>query len=115
MVNVLSFGINYIGDNKGIKPGIHSEIEALIKLKSLKNIKKYKSINLLVIRFSKKYKLQSSKPCINCICSLRHLSNKYGIHIKHVFYSNDNDIVKTNLDILINDKDKHICSFVSNF
>jgi hypothetical protein len=115
MVNVISYGINYIGDSKGIHPGLHSEIDALIKLKSIKNIKKYKSINLLVIRFSKKNKLQSSKPCINCICSLKHLSNKFGLNIKHVYYSDDDNIVKTNLDLLINDDNKHVCSFVNNF
>ena len=114
MVNTLSFGINYVGDKKGILPGLHAEIDGLNKLSNIKNKKKSLSINLLIIRVSKNYKLQSSKPCFNCICSMINISKKKGYHIKHIYYSDNDTIVKTNLNILMNE-DKHICSFINHF
>ena len=113
MVNILSFGINYIGDTKGITPGLHAEIDGLIKLNKNKT-KKNMNINLLIIRFSKNYTLQSSKPCINCICSMIHISKKKGYNIKHIYYSDNNNIVKTNLRTLM-EEEKHICSFINHF
>jgi hypothetical protein len=114
MVNVLSFGINYVGDNKGIIPGIHAEIDGLNKLNTMRNKKKCITINLLIIRFSKNHTLQSSKPCYNCICSMIHISKKKGYNIKHIFYSDNNNIVKSNLKILM-EEEKHICSFINKF
>ena len=47
-------GINQLGDVDGKTPGIHAEHNALLKLKPLKLKKKLESINILVVRFSKK-------------------------------------------------------------
>ena len=51
-----------MGDSDGLEPGIHAEHNALLKLKPIKIKRKLESINLLVVRFSKTSKIQSSKP-----------------------------------------------------
>lgn len=109
--NILSFGFNRMGDINGNEAGVHAEHDAINKLKPLERKKKLESINLLVIRFSKNNKLQNSKPCANCIQTLKTLPEKKGYKIKNIFYSNDNgDIVKSNLKNLENE-DLHYSRF----
>lgn len=104
--NILSYGVNKMGDTEGLKPGIHAEHDALLKLIPNKK-RKLKNINLLVIRVSGKNKLQSSKPCNNCIQMMRRLSIKKGYKIQNVYYSDNNEnIVKTTLYALDNEE-KH--------
>ena len=64
---ILHFGTNMMGDIDGTTPGIHAEHNALSKLKPIKYKKRLEQINILVIRVSKTNKIQSSKPCNNCI------------------------------------------------
>ena len=104
--NILSYGVNKMGDTEGLKPGIHAEHDALLKLIPNKK-RKLKNINLLVIRVSGKNKLQSSKPCNNCIQMMKKLSIKKGYKIQNVYYSDNNEnIVKTTLYALDNEE-KH--------
>ena len=99
-INILSFGFNKIGDSDGNEAGIHAEHDAINKLKPLEKKKNLKPVNLLVIRFSKKNKLQNSKPCANCIQTMKKLPEKKGYKIKDIYYSNDNeDIIKSNFKI----------------
>jgi hypothetical protein len=100
--NILSFGFNKMGDPDRHKNGIHAEHDAINKLKPLdRNKKKLESINLLVIRFSKNNKLQISKPCANCIQTMKILPERKGYKIRNIYYSNDNgEIIKSNLKIL---------------
>ena len=99
--NILSFGFNKMGDIDGNEPGIHAEHDAINKLKPLDKKKKLEPINLLVIRFSKNNKIQSSKPCANCIQNMKTLPKKKGYKIKNIYYSNDNEeIVKSSIKIL---------------
>ena len=112
-VKILSYGINQIGDKQGLQPGIHAEVDGLNKLMPLKTKGKLKHVNLIVIRISKKNKLQSSKPCIKCIQTLIN-SKKKGYHIRHIYYSDhNNNIIKTNLNSLLKE-DIHISSFFRN-
>jgi cytidine deaminase len=95
---ILSYGVNQIGNTKGQNPGIHAECDAILKLRPLKNKKKLQSINLLVIRLSSKNKIQSSKPCNNCIETMKILPQKKGYKIENIYYSNEEgNIIKTNL------------------
>lgn len=104
---ILSFGCNQIGDNNGNTPGIHAEHDALTKLTPIKNKKRTVKINLLVIRLSTKNKIQSSKPCSNCIELMKILPMKIGYKIKHIYYSDyEGNIVKTSLDNL-DETEKH--------
>lgn len=100
--NVLSYGVN--------KPnGIHAERDAILKLKPLKHNKKLIPIHLLVIIISGKNKLQSSKPCVNCIKVMHNLPKQLGYSIKHVYYSDDNgEIIKSNLSKLGKDEMPHL-------
>jgi cytidine deaminase len=108
---ILSFGMNQMGDSYGIKPGIHAEQDAINKLQSLNNKKKLESINLLVIRLSSKNSLQSSKPCANCIESMKILPTKKGYKIQNIYYSdNTGNIIKTSLTSLDNEE-KHYSRF----
>ena len=75
---ILSFGVNQSPNSDYITPGIHAEQDAINKLKPLKYKKKLESINILVIRLSSKNKLQSSKPCANCIESMKNNPTKKG-------------------------------------
>lgn len=100
--NVLSYGVN---ETKGI----HAEHDAIRKLKPLKRNKKLVPIHLLVIRISGKNKLQSSKPCVNCIKVMHNLPKQLGYSIKHVYYSDDNgEIIKSNLSKLGKDEMPHL-------
>lgn len=103
-VSILSYGINQMGDCKGIKAGIHAEHDSIRKLLPLKRKKRLENINLLVIRLSGKNKLQLSKPCINCINMMKTLPPKLGYKIKDIYYSNENgDIVKSSIKNLENE------------
>jgi hypothetical protein len=101
--NILSFGFNMMGDEAGNKPGIHAEHDAINKLKPIKRKKNLQIVNLLVIRLSKQNKLQSSKPCSNCIKILKTLPEKKGYKIKNIYYSDENgEIIKSCLSNLDN-------------
>ena len=87
-----------MGDVSGDQPGIHAEHDAINKLKPIKRKKYLQNINLLVIRMSKQNKLQSSKPCANCIHILKSLPEKKGYKIKNIYYSDENgEIIKSSL------------------
>ena len=102
---ILSFGTNMMGDSDGIEPGIHAEHNALTKLKPLKIKKKLEPINLLVIRLSKTNKIQSSKPCNNCIKIMETIPERKGYKIQNIYYSDDKgNIIKTSLNILKNEE-----------
>jgi hypothetical protein len=108
---ILSFGVNQLGDSEGLHPGKHAEYDAIKKLLPLKIKKRLMNVNILVIRISGKNKLQSSKPCVNCIEIMKSLPPKLGYNIQNVFYSNDNgDIVKSSLTQLDNEE-KHYSRF----
>lgn len=103
-----------MGDTDGLKPGIHAEHDAIIKLLPLKRRKRLENINLLVIRVSGKNKLQSSRPCINCINMMKTLPTKLGYKIQYVYYSNENcEIVKSNISNLENEN-PHYSRFYRN-
>ncbi len=100
-----------MGDSDGLKPGIHAEYDAIRKLLPLRRNKRLVNVDILVIRVSGKNKLQSSKPCVNCIQSMKILPAKLGYRIQNVHYStNDGSIIKTNLNNLDNE-DKHYSRF----
>jgi len=106
-VRVLSFGVNQMGDKKRNNPGVHAECDGLSKLIPRRHNKRLETINILVIRLSGKNKLQSSKPCVNCIEMMKNVPPKMGYIIKNIYYSNTNgDIIKTNLKTL-DSEEKH--------
>jgi cytidine deaminase len=108
---ILSFGVNQMGDSDGKKPGIHAEYDALSKLMPMRRKRKLESINLLVIRLSSKNKIQSSKPCFNCIETMKKLPPKIGYKIDNVYYSDsDGNITKTNLNTL-DKEEKHYSNY----
>ena len=109
--NILSFGVNQLGDTTGNKPGIHAEEDAISKLIPLKKKKRLEPINILVIRVSPKNKIQSSKPCINCLKIMNTLPEKKGYKIENVYYSNEEgNILKTTLKSLENEE-KHYSKY----
>lgn len=102
-VNILSFGENKYSPTtnlESVRSSIHAEQNAINKLPSSKNLIK---INMLVLRFTKKYTLSMSKPCSKCLHHMTNFSPKKGYIIKNVYYSTgDNKIIKTNLSSLCN-------------
>ena len=87
-----------MGSLSGNDPGTHAEHDAITKLKPLERKKHLQNINMLVIRFSKNNKMQNSKPCANCIETMRILPEKKGYRIRNIYYSNENgEIVKSSL------------------
>ena len=110
-VRILSFGVNQMGDSNGITPGVHAEQDALDKLIPLRKKKKKDSINLLVIRWSTKNKLQSSKPCSNCIETMKTLPQKKVYKIENIYYSDEEgNIIKTTLNKL-DSEEKHYSKY----
>ena len=98
-----------MGDSNGIQPGIHAEHDAIRKLLPLKRKSRLENINILVIRLSSKNKIQSSKPCINCINMMKTLPPKLGYRIQHIYYSNEEgNIIKTTLQNLENEQSLEI-------
>ena len=81
------------------------------KLIPLKKRKRLEPINILVIRVSPKNKIQSSKPCINCLKIMNTLPEKKGYKIENVYYSNEEgNILKTTLKSLENEE-KHYSKY----
>lgn len=81
--------------------GVHAEHDAINRLKPLERNKALKPIHLLVIRVSKNNKLQNSKPCVNCVQTMRTVPEKKGYRIKHVYYSNDRgEIIQSSVNNL---------------
>lgn len=102
---MLSYGVNQMGDSDGIKPGIHAEQDALSKLMPLKYKKKLEKISLLVIRLSPNNKLKISKPCSSCIQLIKTIPLKKGYKIKYIYYSdNEGNIIKTTIKKLEKDE-----------
>jgi hypothetical protein len=97
----LSYGTNYVGNERGDDPGLHAECDVLGKLIPLKYKRKLEPINLLVIRLSKTNKIQSSKPCNNCIKNMKVIPEKKGYKLQYIYYSDgEGNVIKTTLDIL---------------
>ena len=109
--NVLSYGINKFGSNKNDKT-THAEVDAINHLPlSHKTIK----INLLVIRTTRTGNLCISKPCSHCILSIPILAERKGYIIKNIYYSDEKgNILKTNLNKLNKDTDKHTSRYYRN-
>jgi cytidine deaminase len=98
---ILSFGVNQLGDISGNIPGLHAERDAISKLIPLKHKKKLETINIIVVRLSCKNKIQSSKPCSNCIDIMLKLPPKKGYRIQNIYYSDIfGNIIKTTLHTL---------------
>ena len=108
---ILSFGVNQMGDSDGSRPGVHAECDAISKLIPLKPKKKLENINLLVIRLSTKNKIQCSKPCYNCIETMKNLPPKIGYKINNIYYSDSTgNIVKTTIKAL-EKEEKHYSQY----
>lgn len=90
----------------------HAEVNALLKLKSKKKLKK---ISLLVLRIKmidNNLTFAMSKPCINCVKSIIFLSEKRRYDLTYIYYSTyNNDFIRITKDDLYNDnspyKTKH--------
>ncbi len=114
-INILSYGMNKYTDIDGTMPSIHAEIDAILRLPSLYKKKKLIKINLLVIRFLKSGKLASSKPCFNCITNMINIPPKKGYKIEDIYYSENNEtIIKTNINKLLNEDKPYITSYYRN-
>jgi len=110
-LKVLSFSFNQMGDEKGSKPGIHAEQDAVSKLIPLKYKKRLENVNILVIRLSSKNKLQLSKPCNRCIKTMNIMPIKKGYKIQNIYYSDStNNIVKISLKNL-EKEEKHYSKY----
>lgn len=110
-IKIIAYGANYIGDEKGNDPGLHAEQDVLEKLAPLKYKKKLENIHLLVVRLSKTNKIQSSKPCNNCIRWMKIIPEKKGYKLQNIYYSDgDGNLVRTTLDILENEE-QHVSRF----
>ena len=108
---ILSYGVNKMGDSEGLQPGIHAEYDTIRKLLPLRRKRKLMNINIIVFRLSVKNKLQSSKPCINCINTMKTLPPKLGYKIEDIYYSNDNgEIIKSSIKNL-ESEEPHYSSF----
>ena len=110
-VKILAYGTNYVGNEKVDDPGLHAERDVLGKLVSLKYKRRPECIDLLVVRLSKTNKIQSSKPCNNCIHWMKRIPEKKGYKLQNIYYSDgEGNLVRTTLDILENEE-QHISRF----
>ena len=111
---ILSYGVNQMGDSDGSTPGIHAECDAISKLIPLKPKKHLEHINILVIRISTKNKIQSSKPCSNCIETMIKMPPKKGYKIQNIYYSDGfGNIIKTTLNSL-EKEERHYSKYYRN-
>lgn len=90
-------------------PSRHAEMDALNKVKSLKNMPR--CVDILVIRYTKSGVLSESRPCFHCIKSLQ----KSKINIRYVYYSTRfGTIVRENFNRMENSPLTYISSRIRN-
>jgi hypothetical protein len=67
----------------------HAEVDAINRLKPLRNIKKSKlcKVDLMVIRVNQSGNLANSMPCHNCADYMKTVAVKKGYKIKNIYYS----------------------------
>jgi len=97
---------------------IHAEHDAINKLPIIKNKKKLKKINILIIKTSPTGLLGNSKPCYHCIQKMLHLLPKRGYKMDDVYYTDKEGMIqKIKFNKLVHEKDVHISSYYrhSNF
>lgn len=109
---ILSVGLNEMGDNQRKIPGIHAEHNCMLKLPNNphpQHGKKRKKVNMLILRMNKMGKLQPSKPCARCIEKIQIYTNQKGYKIKNIYYSDQQqtNLAKTTITELSNDMNKH--------
>jgi deoxycytidylate deaminase len=97
--SILSFGENhFMASNIGDLYTIHAEHDAI---NNLPYTKKKKTINLLVVRFTKNKKLCMSKPCNQCIQNIYKFAPRKGYTVKNIYYSTEQETIhKTTLNRL---------------
>lgn len=111
---ILTFGVNQMGDIEGNTPGFHAEWDAISKLIPLKPKRKLENINIIVVRLSSKNKIQSSKPCSNCIDNMIKFPPKKGYRIQNIYYSDlFGNIIKKTLNTL-EKEERHYSRFYRN-
>lgn len=109
----------YYGENKYINniKTVHSEEDVINDLKRKFwykiNKKNKKKFNLLNIRISKNgMTITNSRPCVHCVIMCNKTNNNSGIYINKVFYTEDNNtLIQTNINKLINSDDNYISKF----
>lgn len=102
--NILSIGMNRYGNNgtfaNGKSISIHAEHDAINKLIPQKRIQK---VNLVVIRIKTFGKLNYSKPCTNCINTMKNYGMYKNYRIVNIYYSDyDGDIIMEKLSNITN-------------
>jgi hypothetical protein len=87
---------------------VHAEVDALNKLKGNRSGKRI-GINMVVVRLTKNYVLQTSKPCDQCIKKMREIPERKGYRLMDVYYSDGaNKIEKMRLRDLEKEEDKYV-------
>jgi len=103
IVSPLVYGENMI---RG-KNSIHAEEDAVNRIPYKKD-GKIQKVSLLVLRVTRSGDYTMSKPCLHCIKKMNTLINK-NYKISNVYYTNNDGIfVKSSLNRLNSDPDKHI-------
>jgi hypothetical protein len=65
----------------------HAEVDAVNRLKPLRNTKKLCKVDLMVIRVNQSGNLANSMPCHNCANYMKTVAVKKGYKIKNIYYS----------------------------
>ena len=105
-----------MGYNSAVKSSaqgsIHAELSMILKIHNTKSIRRKRTIDILVVNFSKDGILKNSKPCYNCLLNLKKYSKKKNITISKIYYSDGiSNIVCSNLFTLLNSDEKHVTRF----
>jgi len=66
----------------------HAEVDAVNRLKPIRNPKKLCKVNLMVLRVNQSGNLANSMPCANCTNYMKTVAVKKGYKIKGIYYSN---------------------------
>ena len=112
--DILSYGYNVYSSKSRITE--HAESNAMRKFShkfTMDKTNKKIKINFIIVRLNE----YNSKPCIRCINNMINMSHK--ISIKYIFYTHEDEKLNNGLKCdklrdLINDTNKHICSFDRN-
>jgi deoxycytidylate deaminase len=85
-------GINKIpGINSRRYGTIHAEVDACIKMAEYIKRIKVRTVDILIIRVTKTEKYCSSRPCFNCLRTLKKFSKKNKINIRNIYYTTKNE------------------------
>lgn len=109
----LSYGENFLKSKEEFErvSSIHAEDNAIRKLPNLTG-RRFKKVDIMVIRVNKGGNLANSKPCMNCVQIMSTRLPAKGYNLCDVYYSTcQGGMQVSTISSLLTDKDIHVSKY----